>query len=290
MTTATATGIIGTAHWVTSDGLRIHVWEKRRPGQAGRVALLVHGATYGGFTDFDVHVPGKDYSLMDYLAARGWDVFTLDIRGYGRSQKPQDGFSVTTAAALRDITAVADYIRSQRRNAEPLDLFGWSWGGSTTALFASRNPQRVRRLVLFAGGVPGAPTPAAQTPLEPWVVSNRESIVARIEQDAVVPEAQEAFIKAVLDGDARSPNGIRWERAEGRQRPIAGPAQITTPTLMIYGARDGAYQSEPVSAFFSKLNTPDKALVVVPNAGHFLIIQKPRMRLFRAAEDWFHQE
>ena len=289
--------ITGTAHSVTSDGYKLSVWEKRAdPAQRGapatKVALLVHGATYGGQTDYDIQTPAKDASLMDYLAARGLDVFTFDVRGYGRSEKPQDGLSVTTESAVRDIGAVVDAIRGLR-GVESVDLFGWSWGGATTALYAMRNPRRVRRLVMFAGGA-GQPNPAqraaASAPLEPWVVSTRESVVARVEQDAVIPEAQEAFIQSVLRWEAKSPNGLRRQAAEGGQalRPVA--EQITTPTLLIYGARDAGYQPENVASFFARLNTTDKALVVVPDAGHFLIIQKPRMRLFSAVEQWFGYE
>ncbi len=296
MATTIARPMTGAAHWVTSDGLRLHVWEKRLEGQGAdasqKVALLVHGATYGGHTVYDVQVPGKDYSLMDYLAARGWDVFTFDIRGYGRSEKPQDGFSVTTEAAVRDIGAVVEFICDARRVAR-VDLFGWSWGGSTTAIYTGRHPQRVRRLVMYAGGA-GAPGAAAvqataSTPVE-WVVSNRETVIARVEQDVVVPEAQEAFIQSVLQWEARSPNGLRRERVDGSQPPKPNPEHITVPTLMVYGARDAAYQPESVAGFFARLNTADKALMVVPDAGHFLIIQKPRMRLFTAAEQWFSQE
>jgi len=293
MKTTAKAAVAGTAHQVTSDGLQLYVWEKRaaatRAGTAVKVALLVHGGTYGGRTDYDIQAADGKSSMMGYLAERGWDVFTFDIRGYGRSEKPEDGFSVTTEAAVRDIGAVVDAIRELRR-AVSVDLFGWSWGGSTTALYAMANPRRVRRLVMFAGGA-GQPGPAARAPsaapLEPWVVSTRETVVARIEQDVVIPEAQEAFIESVLKWDAKSPNGLRRQVVGGGQAPRPAPERITVPTMIIYGARDSAYQPESVSGFFAGLNTRDKALVVVPDAGHFLIIQNQRMRLFTAVEQWF---
>src|SRR3990172_9807910 len=84
----------GIAREVLSDGIKLFVGEKKaslRNGQSPTgAALLVHGATYGGSTVYDVQAPGKDYSLMDYLAARGMDVFTFDVRGYGPSQKPDN--------------------------------------------------------------------------------------------------------------------------------------------------------------------------------------------------------
>lgn len=223
---------------------------------------------------------------MDFLAARGMDVFTFDVRGYGRSERPEDAATVTTEAAVRDIGAVVEFICANR-GVEKVDLLGWSWGGVTTSVYASRHPERVRRLVMYAGGGP-APAPAAQAaPQDPSVIITRENILARIEQDATIEEAQEAFIATSLRRDVRSPAaGRRIAGADGR--PLrAAPEEISVPTLMIYGARDAGYRPEPLADFFSKLNTTDKALVVVPDAGHFLIIQKPRMRLFTAAAQWF---
>src|SRR5690349_4269248 len=47
-----------------------------------RIALFVHGATYPSETAFDLPLNGM--SWMDYIAARGYDVYLVDLRGYGR--------------------------------------------------------------------------------------------------------------------------------------------------------------------------------------------------------------
>src|SRR5437867_1365147 len=51
----------------------------RAPG--GRVALFVHGAGTPAEVAFDV--PIQDYSWMAYLARAGFDVFSVDMTGYG---------------------------------------------------------------------------------------------------------------------------------------------------------------------------------------------------------------
>jgi pimeloyl-ACP methyl ester carboxylesterase len=291
MTSTTVGAPVGQSHWVTSEEYRIHVWEKRREASnrddAGppRVTLLVHGGTYSGAVDYDIQVPAKDASLMDHLAGHGRDVFTFDIRGYGLSDKPEDGFSVTTEGAVRDTEAVVDAIL-QMRGVDAVDLLGWSWGGAISALYAARHPDRVRRLVLYAGGAGSVPAGNRPAPTEPWVVNSSENITARIEQDVVIADAQEAFLEAALKWNPRSPNGVRRRSAEGRD-VRAEPEDIAVPTMIIYGVRDAGYQPERVSDFFARLNTQDKSLVVIPDAGHFLIIQKPRARLFAAVEGFF---
>jgi pimeloyl-ACP methyl ester carboxylesterase len=285
MANAVLSEVVGTEHRVMSDGFGIFAWEKRLPDPIGeRVALLVHGATYSGATDFDVQTAGQDASLMDFLALRGIDVFTMDVRGYGRSEKPEDASSVTTDAATRDIGAVIDYV-CETRGVEKVDLLGWSWGGVTTALYTSRRPEKVRRLVMYAGGASqgGGRPPATES----WVTSTRESIMARIEQDVVATDAQEAFIAAALRWDARSPAAGRALSGPDGKPLRAAPEDISVPTQVIYGAREAGYRPEEVSSFFARLNTSDKALIVVPDAGHFLLIQKMRGRLFDAAAQWF---
>src|ERR1043166_5293901 len=53
---------------------------------ADRVALFVHGAGTPAEVSFDV--PYQDYSWMAYLAHAGFDVFSMDMTGYGRSTRP----------------------------------------------------------------------------------------------------------------------------------------------------------------------------------------------------------
>jgi pimeloyl-ACP methyl ester carboxylesterase len=51
-----------------------------------RVVLFVHGAGTPAEVSFDV--PYQDYSWMGHLARAGFDVFSVDMTGYGRSTRP----------------------------------------------------------------------------------------------------------------------------------------------------------------------------------------------------------
>src|ERR1700678_1877223 len=58
-----------------------------REGPAGdRVVLFVHGAGTPAEVAFDA--PYQDYSWMGFLARAGYDVFSMDMTGYGRSTRP----------------------------------------------------------------------------------------------------------------------------------------------------------------------------------------------------------
>jgi pimeloyl-ACP methyl ester carboxylesterase len=150
-----------TAHVnIDSDtpGIELYLRNKRprdwKPS-AKRTLLFVHGATYPAETAFDLQLDGL--SWMDYIAAHGWDVWLVDVRGYGRSTRPpemeqsadQNAPIVTTDVAIRDISSAVDYILGTR-GLPRLNLMGWSWGTTTMGGYAAANNDKVEKLVLVA--------------------------------------------------------------------------------------------------------------------------------------------
>ena len=71
-------------------GIQIYVRNKHLAGTSRftpeTTVLFVHGATYPAETSFDLPLNGL--SWMDYIAQRGYDVYLMDVRGYGRSTRP----------------------------------------------------------------------------------------------------------------------------------------------------------------------------------------------------------
>src|SRR6202000_1378923 len=70
----------------------MYVRNKRRADLAAftpeRTLLIVHGSTYPAHTGFDLPLGGQ--SWMEFIASRGYDVYCLDLRGYGRSTRPKE--------------------------------------------------------------------------------------------------------------------------------------------------------------------------------------------------------
>ena len=78
---------------IASDtpGIQLYLRNKRPQDVtvfADRILLYVHGATYPATTAFDLRLDGM--SWMDYIAAQGWDVYLVDLRGYGQSTRPPE--------------------------------------------------------------------------------------------------------------------------------------------------------------------------------------------------------
>jgi pimeloyl-ACP methyl ester carboxylesterase len=159
-----------------------------------RVVLFVHGAGTPAEVAFDL--PYQDYSWMGYLARAGFDVFSVDMTGYGRSTRPAPMNDLcnlakdrqtewipsllhapcaptypqamtTIASDWDDVGAAVDYIRNLRR-VERVSLVAWSLGGPRSGGYAARFPEKVKRLVLLAPayGRNGSATPPAKVPAD----------------------------------------------------------------------------------------------------------------------------
>jgi pimeloyl-ACP methyl ester carboxylesterase len=96
-----------------------------------------------------VHGLASNARLWDGAAARltgrGHPVVTLDLRGHGRSSKPDGPFDVPTVAD--DVAAVISALDLAR----PI-VAGQSWGGNVVLELAARRPDLIRGVVCVDGG------------------------------------------------------------------------------------------------------------------------------------------
>src|SRR5215831_9520163 len=90
---ASAGSITGEEHWATRDGARLFLWEKclGDPAKARGIVLFVHGSSMASQPTFDLHVPGRpNSSVMEWFAKQGYDCWSVDMEGYGRSTKDRN--------------------------------------------------------------------------------------------------------------------------------------------------------------------------------------------------------
>ncbi|HTF14807.1 MAG TPA: alpha/beta fold hydrolase [Burkholderiales bacterium] len=209
---------------------------------ADRVVLFVHGAGTPAEVTFDV--PYKDYSWMAYLAKAGFDVFAMDMTGYGRSTRPpamNDPCNLSKAQQAQfvpnlipapcapshpspittmdsdwnDIGAVVDHLRALRR-VDKVSLVGWSQGGPRAAGYAARNPEKVARLVVLAPAYTRASPLEAPNPLPassgPMTAQSQADFKANWDRQVGCPEQYEPAASAAVWTDmlASDPVGATW--------------------------------------------------------------------------------
>jgi pimeloyl-ACP methyl ester carboxylesterase len=297
-------------------GIELFVRNKRPEGlnafTPGRTLLFVHGATYPAHTAFDLPLGGL--SWMDYIAGRGFDVWCMDIRGYGRSTRPPEMAQPPEAnppivrgeTAVADIASVAAFIR-QRRNLPRLVHMGHSWGTALMARYAADNPQLVERLVLFApvwlrttpsgsdtGGelgayravtvemarrrrLAGVPADKAAGLIPPGWFEHWAGVTW-----ATDPEGQRRN-PAVL----RAPNGSTADTREfwAAGKPWFEPARITAPALLVLGEWDQDTPPYMAQTLFPLLTaSPGKRLVVLAEGTHGMWMERNRGALFQAVQ------
>ncbi len=270
----------------------------------GRTLLFVHGATYPSETGFDLRVDG--FSWMEYVARRGFDVYFLDVRGYGKSALPlsldqpamdNPPFS-DTADARADVGAAVDYICGDR-GIERVCLLGWSWGCATMGSYAAAHPEKVEKLALFAPGwlrdTPSATDQGGR--LGAWREVSRAAArerwlagVPAAEVDRLIPAGWfEAWADANFgDGDTlQAPNGIvKDARAYWTAgRPIYDPGRVTAPVLIAVGEWDNDTPPDMARALFPLFtNAPEKCLVLLGGATHSALLERGRMALIEQVQ------
>jgi pimeloyl-ACP methyl ester carboxylesterase len=298
-------------------GIEIYVRNKRPADlnafRPERTLLFEHGATSPAHTSFDLKLDGL--SWMDYIAARGYDVYLLDIRGYGKSTRPKEMDEKPEAnpplvrgdTAVQDIGAAVDFIL-KRRALPRLNLIGWSWGTTLMATYTTQNAGKVQRLVLYAPSWIRTTPSLVQTgpgPTSAYRMVRREQALERwmtgVPEDkkaTLIPAGWfDAWADATFASDPagakmdppvlRAPNGVIQDGLEyfGAGKPYYDPAKITVPTLLVHAEWDRDTPAYMAQTLFPLLvNAPGKRYVQLAEGTHTIVMERNRMKLFEAVQ------
>lgn len=272
-----------------SGGLKLRLVEKFRAGneeswkQNGKVILLVHGATWASRCTFDPD-PEHGYSLMETLADAGYDVFSVDLHGYGKSEASEEDAS-DAQSAWKDIDAAVEFIRSFRW-VEKVHLLGYQWGSQPVLLYATQKPQKINRLVLLGsrwkyvdGSVNAAPGPMRTLGQQASLLKPDDG---DLDQEFVRRRAQ-----VCRSESTQAPNGALRDLT--KPSPIE-PGKIKSPLLLIQGERDGS--PEQISDrlnLLRELGSREKWFVSLKGMGKFALIERGHQRFDQALLSFLEQ-
>src|SRR5256714_3644305 len=146
--------------WANKGSAKLSLYRKRvppKPGETQPVLFLVHGSSNSARTSYDLTVPGKgEYSAMNVLAGFGFDVWTMDHDGYGRSGS--SGNNSDIASGVEDLKAAMPVVM-QETGRQRVHMYGTSSGAIRAGAYAQAAPERVDRLVLSAFTYKGTGSP-----------------------------------------------------------------------------------------------------------------------------------
>jgi pimeloyl-ACP methyl ester carboxylesterase len=294
--------IKGEEHWTTKeDGkVRLFMFEKclGEPASSKGTILFVHGSSMASQPTFDLRVPGRpDSSAMDHFAKLGFDCWTVDMEGYGRSTKDRDNNAPISMGA-DDCYAAAFYI-TKLRGKRPLLVYGISSGALRAALFAQRHPEMIARLALDAMVWTGEGSPTLEQrrkKLPEFIGVNRRrmnkafihSVFERDHPDTAERHVIEAFAEAVCALDDSVPTGTYVDMCS--KLPVVDPEKIAVPTLIMRGQHDGIASMDDLLKFFEKLPNPDKQFTVMSGISHASFQQKNYIMVYQILADWFSRQ
>ncbi len=237
--------------------------------------FLVHGSSMSARTGYDLTVPGqKDYSVMDVFASYGYDVWTMDHEGYGRSSHTDGNSDI--ASGVEDLKAGVEVIRKET-GIERIAFFGQSSGALRAAAFANVCPERVERLALAAMVWTGEGSPTLKKRrerLEEWRSSNQRAVDLEFYKsihnrdkpglsDDAVPVA---MAEAEKPYGGTVPTGTYVDMCA--KLPLVDPHKIQCPVMIIRGEHDGIASMEDVIAFYNELPNSDKHFVTLSGQAH----------------------
>ncbi len=289
----------GTEHWTKKGALKLFLWNKKPAAgtkPAGTI-FFVHGSSMASQPTFDLHVPGRaDSSVMDYFSKLGFDTWTMDNEGYGRSDKDRP-INNDISNGADDLAAGTEYVM-KHGGAKKMHMYGISSGALKAGLFAQRHRERVARLALdaFVWTGDGSPTLAERKKKLPqFLAMNRRpidrafvrSIFSRDHPGTADDATVEAFADAILALDDSMPTGTYVDMCS--KLPLLDPTKITAPTLVMRGEYDGIAAFDDLIEFFKKLPNADKQFAVMAGISHASFQQKNYRVVYHILHSFFTQ-
>jgi pimeloyl-ACP methyl ester carboxylesterase len=231
--------------------------------------VLIHGS--GGAIDW-----WED--LTPLLAAQGRRVISLDMLGYGGSEKPADGYSIESQANL-----IAQVL--SKLGVESAVVVGHSLGGKVATALAESSPDLTSGLVILDmppdssyGGLSGSAR-AARLPVigqALWRIAPDFMVRRNLEQ-AFAPgfEVPERFVDDIR---AMTYPAFRDSARESEKYTDEEPLdqrlqELGLPLLVVFGEQDQLYPArESLSAYAA---IPGVKTVLIPEAGHSPNVETP---------------
>lgn len=281
-----------------------------------RVVVFVHGHGIPTRPAFDI--PNRNASWAEWMANRGYAVYLFDLRNCGWSTRerpmaePPDRNPAMTRSylALRDVGAAVDHVLA-RQGLKRVNLVGWSWGGTLAGWYASLQPEKIRRLVLYAALYSGRDAPKAFEPAGAYTLipataaAVKERLVKSQPLPAGEPPREDSVLEALAaeerasdsTSDTRDPPSFRVPAGAPEDlfysrigRPLFNASSIYAPTLVIAGAADSLVPPEHREALMRDLvHAPVKREVVVPGASHVAQFDPRREEPFQAVEAFLRE-
>jgi alpha-beta hydrolase superfamily lysophospholipase len=268
-------------HFSGVGNLQIYYQSWHPDGEPRAVLGILHGA--GGHSSQYSHVG-------EYLASRGYAVYGLDVRGYGRSEGHRA--YVDSWQDYRDDLRTFLQVVGKEVPGTPVFLLGQSMGGAMALDYALHQPEGLDGVV--ASGVPleqAAVSPmmlvAARFLARVWP---RFSVSLEADKSAITRDPAEIkkreddplwFASTTARTGVEFLKSMDWVKAHG--------PELRVPLLMNHGEKDTMALPGGAKAFFETVTYPDKELCIYEGGHHDPYCDLDRDQALADLEDWIER-
>jgi pimeloyl-ACP methyl ester carboxylesterase len=242
---------------VKSNGIGINVEEK---GSGDPALVFLH--YYGGSS--------RTWKYVTAPLSRSYRTIAIDHRGWGESDSPVEGYSLTDHA--NDAAGVIDALHLRQ-----YVLVGHSMGGKVAQLLASRQPKGLVGLILVGSSMPTPLVVSAEMRERMRTAySTRENVEASIDQVLTAKPLNSEDREQVIADSLRGapPAKEAWPAYSSQEDISDAVSSISVPTLVIAAELDRVDSVETTkSELLSRI--PGAVLQIVHGTGHLSPLESP---------------
>ncbi len=229
---------------------------------------------------------------MNVFAGFGFDVWTMDHEGYGKSSRTEGNSDI--ASGVEDLKTAVDVI-ARETGQRRISFMGESSGALRAGAFAMAEPDRVARLVLTAFTYTGQGSPTLGKRAEQLAYfrsHNRrprdramiESIFTRDRPGTTDPAVPGAIAAMELPYGDTVPTGTYLDMTANL--PVVDPKRVGCPVCLIRGEYDGIATNEDLWNFFRQLPNGDRQFSIIAGAAHALGTSLNRAAFWQVARSF----
>jgi len=250
------------------NGISLHVEDHG----SGKPVLLLHGW------------PDSSYlwrNQIPFLVANGFRAIAPDLRGLGRSDRPEDVTAYSLENTVADVIGILDAL-----DIDAADIVAHDWGAAVAWLTATAHPNRVHRLVILSVPHPLVPRTLRQREMGWYQLFFQFERIA----EASLQHENWALFREMLRGngdidryisDLSRPGALKaslnWYRANlvprlPESRPNLPP--VEAPTLGIWSSQDHYLDGEQMKMSGQFVRGPWR-YEQIDGASHFIPLDAP---------------
>lgn len=236
------------------DGRKLVCWRSNGGFLADRKTLVfIHGSG-GSHTDWI-----RQYTSLKDL----FNVVALDLPGHGQSNRPGE----------QNVSAYVEWVKKVLEGlgvSKPV-LIGHSLGAAISLSFVIRYGHMTAAVVPVGGGVRMPVNPAILEGLK----QNPAAIIGLAAKFSIAKANRERFSGLITETLSRvNPEILHGDFAACDQLDLMDAvADIRVPALVICGSEDKMTPPALSQCLGEKI--PDAKLVLIPGAGHFVMLENP---------------